>query len=205
MSVSATTGRAYARFVTAAISFAIVSLMSAPAFAQAAPDTTKRAVSIAIGLVIFVACCGFGGWMLRSGKRNAQLALASQGWPSVAGKVLSSDLTTRTQTERINNMTSQVPYFTPRVRYAYEVGGASHQCDVIRFGDLEEGYEPRARAFCEKYPAGATVTVHYDPQNPGTATLETQSAAGSQVWMGYALVGLGILALVLFGFIAYTA
>ena len=78
------------------------------------------------------------------------------------------------------------------VRYAYEVGGVPYESDVIRFGSLEENYQPRVKEYCDRYPAGAAVNVRYDPQNPKIATLESVSEAGFQIWMGAFLIAFGI-------------
>lgn len=55
---------------------------------------------------------------------------------------------------------------------------------MIRFGDLERKRRSLADEMVAKYPAGATVAVRYDPQNPSRATLETESAGGSQIGSG---------------------
>jgi hypothetical protein len=54
---------------------------------------------------------------------------------------------------------------------------------VIRFGDLEKQSRSLAEEMTAKYPAGSTVAVRYDPHDK-RATLETQSAGGSQIGTG---------------------
>ena len=75
-------------------------------------------------------------------------------------------------------------FYKPHVRYAYSVGGADYEGELIRFGDVEQGHVTLAEAITGKYPVGSIVAVRYDPQDPKRATLETQSAGGGQVATG---------------------
>ena len=63
---------------------------------------------------------------------------------------------------------------------------------MIRFGDLEKQSRSLAEEMTAKYPAGSTIAVRYDPHDPKRATLETQSAGGSQIGTGIIAVPLAI-------------
>jgi len=141
---------------------------------------------------VFIVAVAAGIWLIMLGQRNRKLAIASQSWPTAPGTVLSSEITSRQARETINNSTTTVTYYTPVVRYAYEVEGVRHEANIIRFGSLEENYQPRVKEYCDRYPVGAAVSVRYDPQNPKTATLESVSEAGFQIWMGAFLIVAGV-------------
>jgi hypothetical protein len=152
---------------------------------------------------VFVVAVAAGIWLIMLGLRNRKLAIASRSWPTAPGDVLSSEITSRTATETVNNSRRRVTYYTPVVRYAYVVGGTRYEADVIRFGSPEENYRPRAQEYCDRYPVGATVSVRYDPQNPKTATLETVSEAGLQIWMGALLIAAGVLLSALLWYVSF--
>lgn len=63
---------------------------------------------------------------------------------------------------------------SPEVVYAYSVGGHVYQGTRIRVEGSGRSVVPGTGglATIERYPAGATVTVYYDPANPWDAALE---------------------------------
>ena len=65
--------------------------------------------------------------------------------------------------------TVQVPAQLPLVIYSYTVGGAEFRCQRVRAAD--DGNDSAA-ATVARYPAGASVVVYYDPENPADALLE---------------------------------
>lgn len=115
------------------------------------------------------------------------LAQRSRSWPSVSGlvrgvEVIGGDSGTRRQrpSERI------------RVTYAFSVDGREHVGDRIAFGDGLWGWT-RDRAHVawrtSRYPAGAPVTVYYDPARPGRCTL-TRGSDGAPFVPFLAVAGL---------------
>ena len=132
---------------------------------------------------------------MRAGQQKAQAA-ASVSWPTVAGSVLESSVSVREAYLNPNDQADKTVFFTPHVRYAYVVAGAPHEASIIRFGHLEGTAAAAAQATCDKYPAGAAVTVHYDTGNPAIATLETVFQGSSQyIWSGILMVlGVAIVA-----------
>ena len=152
---------------------------------------------ILIATTVLVGCGAVGIYLIYSGLRNLRLSAASDTWPITGGTVLASDVVIHVSSGKGGKTT----YYTPQVRYAYKVGGIEHESDVIRFGDLERKRRALADEMVAKYPAGSTVAVRYDPQSPERATLETQSAGGSQIGSGaffiivpLIIVGVGALA-----------
>ena len=77
--------------------------------------------------------------------------------------------------------------------YGYAVGGSSYEGSIIRFGDLSSGASKPAEDTVAKYPPGASVSVRYDPENPGRAVLETTMPGNGQVITGIALIVVPLL------------
>jgi hypothetical protein len=105
------------------------------------------------------------------------------------GKVISTDVV-----KRVFKSQDQFDYFVPRIRYEYTANGIRRQGDVIRIGLDEMGYleDNKARKHIGLYPAGTTIPVRYDPQDPEHAVLETGHVGVTRK----ILAGIGIAAIV---------
>jgi hypothetical protein len=103
-------------------------------------------------------------------------------WPSSRGRVISSDLNRRQDSD--GNQSEEA-----HVVYEYLVGGTTLQGKRVAFGGSGAG---GARKTVKRYPAGATVDVYYDPAKPASAVLERSAAGGTFV---LALVG-GVFAVI---------
>ena len=106
-------------------------------------------------------------------RRSSSQVNASKSWDSTVGKVLMSQIEMRRVTGSHGAHNS--PY--PVVVYEYEVMGRRFQGTRISFG-TEVGGSLAAPRTLQKYPAGSTVTVYYNPQNPAEAVLEQSSRSG---------------------------
>ena len=60
----------------------------------------------------------------------------------------------------------------PDIRYDYEVAGKRYTSSSIRFSGAHFRTNDGAQQVVDRYPAGSTVMVRYDPDNPATAVLE---------------------------------
>jgi hypothetical protein len=99
----------------------------------------------------------------------------AKSWPVTTGRVVASE-------------TTLLYAPAPIVRFRYTVGGEEYESDKIQFGRLSSWTEDTARRVATRYPVGAHVKVHYDPDDPDTAVLElAHDAARRGVWMGAAL------------------
>ena len=146
-------------------------------------DAIPRSETTTFVLIATAMLAGFdaiGSYLIYSGLKNLRLSAASETWPVAGGTVLESAIVTRISLGKGGATT----YYKPQIRYTYKVGGTQNESDVIRFGDLERKRRSLADEMVAKYPAGATVAVRYDPQNPSRATLEMESAGGSQIGSG---------------------
>ena len=128
-------------------------------------------------LVAGVAFVSVGVWSIIN-------CVAAQGWPTTAGRV------------RVSRVNVEKRYTVRRgfhevsdaaVSYAYMVGGGRYTCDRITYAALNRSGTADATAVAERYPAGAPVTVHYNPADPSDAVLEVSIT----VWCWVA-VALGV-------------
>jgi hypothetical protein len=115
-------------------------------------------------------------------------AQTSQSWPTTPGTVLSSSIEEHTEFDSENQSNSI--NFQPVVQYRYKVMGQEYIGSKIAFGANRFDHA-RAQSISSRYVPNAAVTVHYNPQNPQDAILETQ-AAGSKVFLWIGIVFLVI-------------
>nr|UXE45366.1 hypothetical protein Hi04_10k_c4711_00012 [uncultured bacterium] len=124
-------------------------------------------------------------------------------WPHAEGTVTRS--WTETVTREINPTDNTAPTttrFNVRVNFSYLVGGTTHAGDRVTFfpSTMSHGFPQLAREHCDRYAAGTTLDVRYDPRNPSDAVIETRIpgpagfAAGlSAVFLIAGLAGLILL------------
>ncbi|MEO1246439.1 MAG: DUF3592 domain-containing protein [Pseudomonadota bacterium] len=90
--------------------------------------------------------------------RLAGLPEASLDWPSVKGLIVQSALRDK-HTDCI-----------VRVVYEYVVGEQSYRNDVVRFDQAEITVREK-EALVSSHPVGRTVSVYYNPDEPGQSVL----------------------------------
>lgn len=134
---------------------------------QAASTSSSQKVPFILTIGMFVAAALFLVW----GTSEFISAKSSSDWPSVKGKITSS--TIRKEYRRSGSSSTSRAYFYPAVRYAYPVNGKTYSSTRISFGG-ETGYQRRSKAkkIVDQHPVGNTVTVNYDPKDPGKVVLE---------------------------------
>jgi len=122
------------------------------------------------GFLFFLACGLVTSLILISDLASALLAAR---WPTAAGTVISS----RAESRRVlipRGQGQTVVMWSPLVEYSYRVGARDYHGARIAFGAAVSGARELADVTVARYPTGAAVTVHYDPANPSSATLETR-------------------------------
>ncbi|MCE1255453.1 MAG: DUF3592 domain-containing protein, partial [Anaerolineae bacterium] len=78
------------------------------------------------------------------------------------GKVLSCEIV---ESSGMNNKGVPTAEFKPVIRFAYQVMGKDYTS--IQIGpSVTQERAVLARQMADRYPVGATVTIHYDPQKP---------------------------------------
>jgi len=107
--------------------------------------------AVAVGLVLF------GLFALRETSR-------SRGWLETDGRVVSST---------VHEFAGKVgTTYRPMVIYSYAVGAVRFMSSRVAFHAVNSADREDAARAAARYPAGATVPVFYDPQDPEQAVLE---------------------------------
>lgn len=94
------------------------------------------------------------------------------GWPSAPGRILRSELRpeTRGQTDGPQRLV-----MAPSVEYEFVVTGRTYRGTRISIGEDVGG--GNAEATLKRFPAGASVTVFHDPQDPQNCVLDRSGPA----------------------------
>ena len=122
---------------------------------------------------------------------------ATASWPSTTGHVAEATVEVRIKrgTGGSGHRRSRRTYVT-HVGYEYAVDGRTYRGDRVGFDG--PGYRQREQAarVVARYPAGAPVTVYYDPERPQRAMLEVGASwerTGTALLVGLGTVGGGSL------------
>ena len=126
----------------------------------------KNTYILALAMLIAGVFLGYVGW------KDLQHARASSSWPEAPGTVTSSGVSQQ-ETRDTKTHRTRITY-KPGVYYNYKVNGRAFSSDRISFGDYSSSNRSRAQKIVSKYPRGKSVTVHYNPEEPGMAVLETR-------------------------------
>ncbi|SMO80391.1 Protein of unknown function [Saccharicrinis carchari] len=127
----------------------------------------KKRPSI-LGTLIFAAVFFIAGLMTYKHitKPIAEEAEASKDWPTVQGTVTHAELT-KSRDNDGNDM------YSANIRYNYVVDGNSFNSSNIKTVDGSTSMKSSVKKTLKKYAKGTKVAVHYDPEFPNTAVLET--------------------------------
>jgi len=71
--------------------------------------------------------------------------------------------------------------YSAEVTYTYQVAGVNYDGNKIAIGQMSSS-AAYAQGVLNRYPIGKTISVHYAPDNPTDAVLETGVHGGS--WIG---------------------
>jgi len=142
---------------------------------------------------IFFGLCSLWVWFMIWDNRR-QVTRAKQ-WPTAEGVVLSSTAEAYKSLAREANRGARVKLYEPVIEYSYEVNGRNYHSTQVSFGahvgtQSQEAAEERAA----RYPRDAKVVVHYNPEHPTVAVLET----GVAFERGTILMAIVFLGLTLF-------
>jgi len=144
-----------------------------------------------MGLFIFgFALLLIGVILLALGLVAARRAKAAQSWPVIPGVVLSS---TVVELESTDSEGSSSVSYEPRVEYQYNVMGQTYTARRIAYGATTFDNN-KASEIAARYPVGAQVSVHYNPDKVSDATLET-GAVSTKLFtkLGGAMAGIGLV------------
>jgi len=145
------------------------------------------------GWIAFILFGGFGLMMLGVGARQfyLQKQLLRRAQP-IEVVITRSEVRSHTSADtdprllRSNSTTTH----RPDIRFRYEIGGRSHESDLLHPNIIVSSYGSResAEEVVRSYPVGARVPAFVDPRNPDKAFLKAEATAGPVVFMVIGLV-----------------
>lgn len=134
----------------------------------------QRWVRSLLLLAVGMACAGWSG-------SYAYRGLTSSSWPTTTGVICASEIATQEGDRSRSGHRTET--YIAKVRYAYTVGNRPYVADRMCFGDYRSSGGSRARQVHARYPAGATVQVHYHPRHPNMAVIETGATWFICLWV----------------------
>ncbi len=133
---------------------------------------------------------GAGALCLVGGSVTLADDLAVRGWSSVAGRVLSSEVTSETssRTHAASGRSVTRTRYRADVEYEYSVDGTQFVGTRVSRANVDHLAEDPAAAIVARYPPGGRIDVYYDPDDASTAVLNNEVAG-----TGFSGLGLGAL------------
>jgi len=134
-----------------------------------------------IGVVfpIFLVIAGIGAIIY--GYVETSNAKASNSWPVVQGKILSSEVG--------SYLSRSAMRYIPKISYEFEVDGEVFTGKKVMFADVESSSKGSPQRLVSKYPQGSSADVYYKPENPAVSVL-LPGNKGLRTSAGYLFGGL---------------
>ena len=138
---------------------------------------------------------GFGAIVLATGValyvvqfRQGLRADASKKWPKAQATVIASALEPAPERRW---------RYRAAIQYRYRVGAKDYQSERIFWGG-NEGRKRHMESVVAAYPAGGSMRIYYDPQNPSEAVIDPTQHTGSRATVVYAMamITIGLFAFV---------
>ncbi len=139
-------------------------------------------------------CFPMAAYLASQRKLNGAMNALARSWPAVTGTIRSSTTERRT--------TVWAVLWALDVRYDYTADGRAHSGTRLAFAPRFVADRDLILRLAEKYPAGATVSVHHDALSPEEAVLEIsddfeRGSGGWRVWLLLAVPFLGAMLMAL--------
>ncbi len=120
-------------------------------------------------IVIGLVAVGVGVWLLIK-------SLRAEHWPVTDGIVQSAEM--KSHSGNHGGIT-----YSAEVTYSYQVAGATYTAGKVAIGQMSSSAE-YAQGILNRYPVGKKVSVHYSPDDPPDAVLETGIHGGIWICLG---------------------
>jgi hypothetical protein len=135
------------------------------------PNTDKAPfVTACIGFAMLWTLILFG--MLRASARARQ-------WPTAPARIERSGVRTYEKRDKSSNGTTRWRTMVrPDVVYTYAVAGVTYRGDKVSIIRSSSNQDAFARTVAARYPVGAELKVHYNPDNPSESALEPRAPLG---------------------------
>jgi len=88
---------------------------------------------------------------------------------------------------------SLTPTYLPNLEYDYTVAGREHRGDCYEFIERGRGNRLEIESIIDRYPVGSELTVHYDPDDPGSSVIKRgePAAMGIPFFLGFVAIIVG--------------
>ena len=135
--------------------------------------------------------------LLVFGVRGVSRAKASEGWPKVQGRILSSEVERSRSSSRGSgsNRSRSSTTYRAEILYEFKVEGVIYNGNRVAYGDYGSSDPQHARRIVNRYPVDHEVQVFYQPGQPEECLLEP--GLKKQAWFipgaGALFAGIGIL------------
>jgi hypothetical protein len=126
----------------------------------------------------------------RNARKHDQIREA---WPTAQGTVTSSEIVP--QPPMTNKLGKEILQYDVSVKYQFRSGGQLHFGSAVLYPRYLYT-KPEADKIAARYPVGATVTVHHNPEDTRECYLEIQKTEKGYGTSIVLMVGGGILTLV---------
>lgn len=124
---------------------------------------------------------GMGIYYIIDGTVVAYRSDVSADWPSVQGKIITSEVVSWLDTSRRSG--SKITH-EAKVSYRYFVKGRGYSSNRVSFDQLgPTAGKEYPREIVDRYPEGKGVKVYYDPADPGVSVLEVGDTRGGFLWI----------------------
>ena len=131
-----------------------------------------------IGLV-----SAFGGNQIEKIKK----AHLSTLWPSSEGKIISSEVESKTSSTRGVGHGYSTSYFA-NIAYEYSVGGKKYTYKRISYGDYGSSDRVRTERIINSYSKDEMVRVYYNPADPSESVLERGASLPTYIPLGIGII-----------------
>ena len=129
----------------------------------------------------------FGGMLFNLLRMRSQMQAASH-WDKIEGVITVSRVD-----QPAAHVSDDLDDATPIIRYRYRVGGQDLESDQVRIGGVPLMTRVLAGGLVARYPVGAHVDVHTDPNDPKNALLEPTQQSNPGALIAFAVV-FGVIA-----------
>jgi hypothetical protein len=144
---------------------------------------------ILAGVILALVGLGF----ILSAIISNQRTKTAESWPTIPGTVLHSEV--MVHVTRNKGVTTRT--YEPIVHYQYNLMGKPYESKKVSFGSLHMK-DDQAEEIVSRYPAGSSVTVHYDPNKPEKSVLEVTARGGKTLMVsGGIFIVMGIVLFIL--------
>lgn len=127
---------------------------------------------------------GVGIWSVQKG-------MESEGWETVQGTILKSDIKKNESTTRdAKGFRRTKTSYIVTVNYFFEIDDNRYEGNTISFGNVSHSERSDAQNELKSYPKGKEVKVYFNPEDPDDSVLKK-----GVVWPMWIVIGIGAVIL----------